>query len=56
MHIYLVENGSRLLGGMSEKSSRKAEKYLEKLGVTVMLNSFVRDFDNDTVWIGKDRH
>jgi NADH dehydrogenase len=56
MHIYLVENGSRLLGGMSEKSSRKAEKYLEKLGVTVMLNSFVRDFDNDTVWIGQDRH
>jgi len=55
MHIYLVENGSRLLGGMSERSSRKAEKYLEKLGVTVMLNSFVRDFDNDTVWIGKDK-
>jgi NADH:ubiquinone reductase (H+-translocating) len=55
MHIYLVENGSRLLGGMSEKSSRKAEKYLNKLGVTVMLNSFVRDFDNDTVWIGRDQ-
>ncbi len=55
MHIYLVENGSRLLGGMSERSSRKAEKYLEKLGVTVMLNSFVSDFDNDTVWIGKDK-
>jgi NADH dehydrogenase len=55
MHIYLVENGNRLLGGMSERSSRKAEKYLKKLGVTVMLNSFVRDFDNDTVWIGKDK-
>jgi NADH:ubiquinone reductase (H+-translocating) len=55
MHIYLVENGSRLLGGMSERSSQKAGEYLEKLGVTVMLNSFVRDFDNDTVWIGKDQ-
>lgn len=55
MQIYLVENGSRLLGAMSERSSLKALKYLEKLGVTVMLNSFVRDFDNDTVWIGQDR-
>ena len=55
MHIYLIENGTRLLGGMSEKSSDKARTYLEKLGVTVMLNSYVTDFDNDTVWIGKDK-
>jgi len=55
MQIYLVENGTRLLGGMSERSSLKALQYLEKLGVTVMLNSFVRDFDNDTVWIGTDK-
>ncbi len=55
MHIYLVENGARLLGGMSPRSSYKAGQYLEKLGVTVMLNSFVRDFDNDTVWIGEDK-
>jgi NADH dehydrogenase len=55
MHIYLVENGSRLLGGMSEISSEKAKKYLERLGVTVMLNSLVKDFDNETVWLEKDR-
>jgi NADH dehydrogenase len=55
MQIYLVENGIRLLGGMSEKSSQKAEQYLEKLGVTVMLNSLVTDFDNETVRIGKDK-
>ncbi len=55
MQIYLIENGSRLLGGMSEKSSLKALQYLEELGVTVMLNSLVRDFDNDTVRIGTDK-
>ncbi len=55
MHIYLVENGSRLLGGMSERSSEKAKKYLERLGVTVMLNSLVKDFDNENVWLEKDK-
>jgi NADH:ubiquinone reductase (H+-translocating) len=55
MHIYLVENGNRLLGSMSEISSRMAKKYLEKLGVTVMLNSLVTDFDNETVYLDHDR-
>jgi len=55
MHIYLVESGSRLLGGMSEVSSRKAAQYLERLGVTVMLNSVVKDFDNETVFLEQER-
>ena len=55
MHIYLVENGSRLLGGMSERSSEKAKRYLERLGVTVMLNTLVQDFDNETVWLAQDK-
>jgi NADH dehydrogenase len=55
MHIYLVENGSRLLGGMSERSSEKAKQYLERLGVTVMLNTLVKDFDNETVWLAQDK-
>jgi NADH:ubiquinone reductase (H+-translocating) len=55
MQIYLVENGNRLLGGMSEKSSQKARYYLERLGVTLMLGSLVKDFDNETVYISQDR-
>ena len=55
MHIYLIENGTPFARRNVRKSSRKAEQYLERLGVTVMLNSLVRDFDNDTVWIGKDK-
>jgi len=49
MQIYLVENGPRLLGAMSEKSSSKAKWYLERLGVNVMLNHNVKDFDNEIV-------
>jgi NADH:ubiquinone reductase (H+-translocating) len=55
MQIFLVENKTRLLGGMSERSSRKATYYLERLGVTIMLNSLVRDFDSETVFLDGDR-
>jgi NADH dehydrogenase len=51
MVIYLIENSKRLLGGMSEKSSAKALKYLEKLGVTVVLNILVKDFNGDLVFL-----
>jgi NADH dehydrogenase len=53
MKIYLVENGSRLLGGMSERSSEKAKRYLDRLGVTVMLNHLVKDFDGENVMLEK---
>lgn len=55
MHIFLVENGRRLLGSMSERASYKAKQYLEKLGVTVMLESLVTDFDNETVFLEQGR-
>lgn len=44
MEVHLIEGGSRLLAGMSEKSSHLAKKYLEQLGVTVWLNALVSDF------------
>jgi len=49
MNIYLVEAGSRLLAGMNEKSSETAKKYLEKLGVKVLTNAQVSDFDGHLV-------
>lgn len=54
MQIYLVEAGSRLLSGMTEKSSAQAAKYLENLGVHVLCNSQVGDYDGEQVNIGKD--
>ncbi len=49
MNIYLLEAGSRLLNGMSEHSSEKAEKYLENLGVNVICNAHVSDYDGERV-------
>ena len=43
--IYLVQSGERLLPGMSDKSSRKAEKFLREMGVIVILNDRVSDYD-----------
>jgi len=49
MKIYLVEGMSKLLNGMSEKSSKDALKYLENLGVIVLLNQIVKEYNGDTV-------
>ncbi|MDR2037904.1 MAG: NAD(P)/FAD-dependent oxidoreductase [Bacteroidales bacterium] len=49
MRICLVEAADRLLNTFSQKSSEKAKKYLEKLGVDVMLNTKVLGYDGKTV-------
>jgi NADH dehydrogenase len=47
MNITLIEAMSKVLGVMSEKSSTNAKKYLENLGVNVMLNTAVADYDGE---------
>lgn len=49
MKIYLLEGTDKTLGTMSEKSSADSRKYLEKLGVTVLTNSLLKEFDGQTV-------
>lgn len=49
MNVYLVQSADRVLPMLSEKSSRKAQRYLEKLGVTVVLNTRVLDTFGDYV-------
>lgn len=49
MKIYLLEGGPKLLGPMSEKSSQQSLQYLQKLGVEVMTNTIVKDFDGKIV-------
>ena len=44
MHIYLINATPRLLGAMSERSSREAERALKDLGVEVMTNCMVTDY------------
>ncbi len=43
MNIHIVEMGARLLGGMSEKASEKAQEFLEDFGVKVWLGVSVTD-------------
>jgi NADH dehydrogenase len=51
MHIYLLEGGPRTLGPMSEKSSEDSCRYLSKMGVTVMTNTLVKDYDGEQVFL-----
>ena len=45
MTIYLLEGTGRLLGSMSQSSSDDALAYLKRLGVTVKLQTMLKDFD-----------
>jgi NADH:ubiquinone reductase (H+-translocating) len=49
MKIYLLEGGGKTLEVMSSKSASQSQKYLERLGVTVLLNTKLTDYDGSTV-------
>lgn len=49
VNIYLIEAADRLLSGMSKESSLKAHKFLEEIGVKVMLNKKVIDYKDNRV-------
>jgi len=49
MKIYLLEGTGKTLAAMSEKSSMQSQKYLQKLGVTVLTNSLLKNYDGQTV-------
>ena len=47
MQISLIEGSTALLGGMSKHASKKALFYLQRLGIKVLLNTQVTDFDGN---------
>lgn len=49
MNIYLIEAGPRLLPAMSPQSSWHVEQYLRKMGVNVLLNKMVTDYQDHRV-------
>ncbi len=49
MKIYLLEGSEKTLGAMSKKSSEESCAYLKNLGVTVLINTIVKDYDGKTV-------
>jgi NADH dehydrogenase len=54
MNIYLVHSRDRILPMLSKESSEKAKKYLEDLGVTVVLNTRVLDIQGDYVQVNTE--
>ncbi len=54
MNIYLVHSRDRVLPMLSEESSAKAKKYLEDLGVTVVLKTRVLDIQGDYVQVDSE--
>ena len=52
MNIFLLEGTQKTLAHMSEFSSGRSRKYLEKLGVKVMTGAQVKDYDGKNVLLG----
>lgn len=53
MRIVLMEGADRLLNGMSDKAGRQSLKDLQRFGVEVVLNTFVKSYDGHTVEYGE---
>lgn len=49
MTINLIQSGDRILNTMSEKSSKHAEEFLTRLGVTLLKNVRVTGYDGRTI-------
>ncbi len=49
LNIYLVEGMPHTLQNMSEASQNKSQQYLEQMGVKLMLNTLVQEYDGNTV-------
>lgn len=54
-HLYLIDAGKTLLGPMSEKSQEEATRVLKKLGVHVINNTAVKDYNDGVVLLADGR-
>lgn len=48
MNIFLLEGAAEVLAAMSDKSSEDSRRYLERLGVTVLTNTLLKDYNGQT--------
>src|SRR5690606_25519161 len=49
--LYLVDAGTELLSPMSKKAQQEAYDVLKRLGVQIILDKAVKDYDNGTVFL-----
>lgn len=55
MNIWLLEGSGKMLAAMSERSSVQSQKYLERLGVSVMTNALLKEYDGINVSLADGR-
>lgn len=55
MKIFLIEGLESVLPAMSDKSGKKAKKYLEKMNVKIILNTLTKSYDGKTVTLSNNR-
>ena len=55
MKIYLVQSRDRLLPYMPEKGGRQAERFLREMGVEIILNTKVTDYDGHSAKLSDGR-
>ena len=48
-HIILIEGSKNTLNNMSENAQLASQKYLEKMGVHILTETFVKSYNNDVV-------
>ena len=48
-NVHLVEGSPNTLNNMSEKAKKASKKYLQKMGVLVQTETFVKDYNGDTL-------
>jgi NADH:ubiquinone reductase (H+-translocating) len=56
MDIYIIEGGERLLGSMSEIAGKKAQEFLENMGVRIRLNTRVKSYNGYRVEFADGNH
>jgi NADH dehydrogenase len=54
-YLYLIDAGKALLGPMSHKSQEEATRVLKKLGVHVITNTAVKDYQDEVVYLADGR-
>ena len=55
MNIWLLEGTGKTLAAMSEQSAKQSQKYLERLGVKVLTNTLLKEYDGNIVRLGDSK-
>lgn len=53
-NIILIEGGKNTLGNMSDTARKASRKYLEQMGVTLYMDTIVKDYDGTTLILKND--